>query len=233
VDNAALDKRLTYQFSVGAENHDPGFQRMDFDTPVSNESDWNEGAVFAARVDFNPLGYIPLQASDFHTDEMLIGFGAGGYYWTNDDDNNTYTDDLGNSLDPERADLDEASGYEVSFYLRGHGVALDLDYQGIHGETVATGFTGGLYLDGETDLDKYSGTVGYMLPRSTVELVLGWEALDASNYQTTWAATIFGVNYYLDKYNLKVQGNYRLGDDVFGVPGDDIDTLQIQTQFVF
>jgi len=233
VDNGALDERLTYQFSLGAEHHDPGFQRIDFDSPVSHEADWNEGVVAAARVDFDPRGHMPLQAADFHTEEFKYGFGAGGYYWTNDDDNNTYTDAAGTSLDPTRADLDEASGYEVAFYLRGRGLSADLAYQGIHGETVATGFTGGLYLDGETDLDKSSVTVGYMLPTTTVEIVVGWDALDASNYQTTWTATIFGVNYYLDKHNLKVQGNYRMGKDVFGVSGDDLDTVQIQTQFVF
>ena len=55
----------------------------------------------------------------------------------------------------------------------------------------------------------------------------------ADNYQPPWTATQLGVNYFWNGHNVKVQLTYRLGENRFGVPGDDGETTLLQWQFVF
>ena len=72
-----------------------------------------------------------------------------------------------------------------------------------------------------------------MFPSNQLELVGGWESLDADNYQDTWTATEIGANYFWNKHKVKVQFVYRMGENRFGVPGADGDTIIMQWQFVF
>ena len=64
--------KLTYRAALGAENHDPAMNRMDFDTPANRASDWNEGLVVSGRVDWHPLGFMRFDRGDFHTDTWLL-----------------------------------------------------------------------------------------------------------------------------------------------------------------
>ena len=72
-----------------------------------------------------------------------------------------------------------------------------------------------------------------MLPNQPIEIVAAWETLDADNYETAWEATEVGLNYFWAKHKAKVQFNYRLGQNDFGVRGDDADTFLVQFQYVF
>ncbi len=72
-----------------------------------------------------------------------------------------------------------------------------------------------------------------MLPSNRIELVGSWESLDADNYLDSWNATEVGVNYFWNRHNVKAQLIYRMGENRFGVPGDDGDTTLLQWQFVF
>ncbi len=234
-DGGTAKKFVTYSVAAGGQQHDPDMHRMDFDTPVNNQADWNDGALAAGRVDFNPRGLVKFSQADFRTDEWKYAVGASAFVWANDDDNNTYTLSGGiqDPAEPDKADLDNARGYEISAALRGHGLSIDVEIQGVHGETVVRDFTGGLYLDGETDLDILSFQGGYMIRGSRCEIAFGWSSLDADNYGDAWSRTVVGFNYYLNKHNLKVQANYSLAQNVFGVADEDTNDIQIQVQFVF
>lgn len=226
--------KLGWSGAIGQERHDPAAARMDFDSPANDESDWNEGWVYAARVDFHPLGPMPFDQADFHTDTWKLTVSGGAYHWNNDGDRNTLTDpNTGLSIDPDAADLDEATGYELSGGVRGHGVSVDLEFQKISGETVDPTFTAGLYEDGETDLDKMALEGGYMFSNNHLELVAGLDSQDASNYEAAQQRTYLGVNVYVNQHKVKFQGTWTMVDNFLGVRGDDRDILQFQFQFMF
>jgi hypothetical protein len=227
-------KKITYQVAFGAEHFDPDARRMDFDTPVNNADDWNEGPIVAGRIDFHPWGQMKFDQGDFHSDEFKATFSLGFFSWSNDGDNNTYTDPgTGLSFSSSKADLDQAEGLEISGGLRGRGFSVDLEYNLVSGDTVDPTFTGGLYRNGSTDLDKYQIEGGYMLAHTPLEIVGRYQSLDADNYEEAWNATEFGLNYFWNKHKAKVQLTYRLGENVAGQKGVDGETILVQWQFVF
>jgi phosphate-selective porin OprO/OprP len=227
-------KKITYQVAVGAEHHDPAVERMDFDTPVNNADDWNEGVVVGGRIDFHPWGNMKFEQGDFHSDEFKATFSLGFFSWSNDGDNNFYTDPgTGLSISTSKADLDRAEGIEISGGLRGRGFSVDLEYNLVSGDTVDPTFTGGVYRNGSTDLDKYQIEGGYMLASTPLEIVARYQSLDADNYEEAWNATELGLNYFWNKHETKVQLTYRLGENFSGRKGVDSETILVQWQFVF
>lgn len=227
-------KKITYQVAFGGEHFDPDVRRMDFDTPVNNADDWNEGPIVAGRIDFHPWGQMTFDQGDFHSDDFKATFSLGFFSWSNDGDNNTYTDPgTGLSISSSKADLDQAEGLEISGGLRGRGFSVDLEYNLVSGDTVDPTFTGGLYRDGSTDLDKYQIEGGYMLSSTPLEIVARYQSLDADNYEEAWNATEVGLNYFWNKHKAKVQLTYRLGENFSGRKGVDAETILVQWQFVF
>ncbi|MCP4204394.1 MAG: hypothetical protein GY769_20990 [bacterium] len=227
-------KKVNWALALGSQQLDPDAKIMDFDSPANNAADWNQGIVVAGRVDFHPRGAMKFDQGDFHSDGFKSSFSVAAFTWANDDDNNTRTDPTtGLSTSSSKPDLDSAEGFELSAGVRGKGLSVDAEYQLISGDTVDPTFTGGVYRGGTTDLDKMQIEGGYMLKGSPVELVAAWETLDADNYETSWDATELGINYFWNKHKVKVQFTYRMGQNVFGVKGDDADTGLLQWQFVF
>jgi phosphate-selective porin OprO and OprP len=234
-DGKLFEGKVSYAANVGAQNHDPAVNRMDFDTPVNNQADWNEGMEFAARIDVHPLGKaVPWSQGDLERGPSRLSAGIGAFYWSNDGDNNTYTDPItGANLDPDRPDLDEADGIEISAAYRGHGVSVDVAKQVVDGDTVDPTFTGGLYLNGETQLEKLAIVGGYMVWKDALEVVAGWETQDADNYQDEYERTSLGLNWYLQGHKLKIQATYRRVDNFIGLTGQKQDVWFGSTQYVF
>jgi hypothetical protein len=226
------NKKITWGIGAGVASHDPASNRIDFDTPVNKSSDWNEGLQFSGRMDYHPFGYLKMSQGDFaRQQKMTVGIGA--FTWSNDDDINTYTDADGNALDPNSPDLDSANGFEFSVGYRNAGWSVDGEYQTVSGDTIDSGFTGGLYADGTTKLDKYSVEGGYTLPSGKVEFVAGYDSLDADNYEDAWTRTAVGLNYFFNRHKTKVQLTYRMSDNFGGVAGADVNTGFLQFQYVF
>lgn len=229
-------KKLAWKFALGGQYHDPDLRRVDFDTPVQDQSDWNEGFVYAARIDFNPWGDVTYDQGDFSRDPIKAGFAAAVFGWDNDGDNNTYTekiDGVDTCISESKCDLDSASGWELSAGLRGRGFSVDLEYNQIDADLLDSNFTGGLYVNGTTTLDKWQLEAGYMLANIPLELVYKYDSFDADGYEKTWTGNDFALNYFFNKHKAKVQFVYRLGSNVLGVDGDDRDTFIMQWQFVF
>ncbi|MCP4205408.1 MAG: hypothetical protein GY769_26150, partial [bacterium] len=171
-------KKVTYAFAAGAEHVDPDVRRIDFDTPVNNAADWNEGLILAGRVDFHPRGHVKFDQGDFHSDESKFNFSLAAFTWENDGDSNTFTAADGSSTSSSKADLDSAEGFEISAGLRGKGVSFDIEYDLVSGDTVDPVFTGGIWRNGSTDLDKFQIEGGYMFTGNHFELVGKWQFLD-------------------------------------------------------
>jgi len=187
----------------------------------------------AARIDYHPLGEVKFSQGDFHTDEFKFTVSLGGFYWANDDDNNTYTDDDGVGTNPEKADLDKAAGIEVSAGLRGHGLSVDLQYNMLDGDTVDPNFTGGIYVDGSTEQDIFGVKAGYMFFTNKFEIMAAWDSIAANGYAEDYQRTRVGLNYFWKEHKAKIQLNYTASTAVFGVDGDDLDSIQLQMQYVF
>ncbi len=232
LDGHSASKKLTWALAVGAEHHDPDVRRIDFGSPVNNQSDWNEGAVIAGRLDLHPRGFMKFDQADFGSDEVKFNFSLGAYTWENDGDNNTYTDDGGNAISTSRADLDSAQGFELSAGLRGHGVSFDVQVNRVSAETVVGDFTGGVYVDGTTDLEQLAFEGGYTFNK-TWEIVAGLESQDADGYEASWDRTSVGLNYYWNKHKTKVMFTYRFVENFLGERGNDQELTFLQFQFVF
>ena len=73
---------------------------------------------------------------------------------------------------------------------------------------------------------------GYMF-HEKVEIVVGWDSLDADNFAHSTNRTSVGLNWYLNKHKAKLQTTFRSWENVNGVSGADLDELIAQFQFVF
>ena len=224
-------ENLTWGATFAQANIDPDAKKLDFDTPVNRNDDFNEGWVTAARVDFHPFGILKMSQGDFKGDTRAT-IGLAAFRWSNDDDNNTYTVG-GVSTSASKADVDEVTGFEVSGAFRAAGASVDAQYNKISADTVDNNFTGGIYENGSTDLENWAVEGGYMIVPAKFELVAGYQSQDADNYGTEWTRTSLGANWYLHKHDIKMQATYRQNSDVNGVKGDDEDEVFVQAQYVF
>jgi hypothetical protein len=239
IEGLAASGKLGWGASLGVGSHDPDSNRLDFDTPVNSQNDWNDGMLVAGRVDIQPLGPVAFEQADFGRSDFRVAVGLATFYWENDDDNNTYIDPATGATIPQdpagvvKTDLAEADGYEISLALRARGFAVDLARHFVSAETVDPAFTGGLYLDGASDLDLTAITAGYMVVQNRLEVTASWDSLDADNYQDRFERTTFGVNYYWNKHNLKFQANYRLTENFLGRSGQDQNLVLGMMTYVF
>jgi hypothetical protein len=219
----ANESKITYGFSLANACFDPDDDKLDFDTAANNEkgSDWNQGWMLGGRVDFHPFGKLKFSQGDFKG-KTLATIGIAAFTWSNDEDN------LGHE-----ADMDSVTGFEVSAAYRGAGFSIDAQYNIFNAETVDTAYTSGMYENGETKLTNYAIEGGYMVVPSTLEVVAGYQSMDADNYDDAWTRTSFGFNYYIEKHDIKVQTTYRMGSNLKGVTDSDEDELFVQAQYVF
>jgi len=227
-------ENLTWGATFAQANIDPDAKKLDFDTPVNKSSDWNEGWVTAARVDFHPLGILKMSQGDFKGDTKAT-IGLAAFRWSNDDDNNCYTDTSLScfSASTSKADVDEVTGFEVSAAFRAAGASVDAQYNKISADTVNGNFTGGIYRNGSTDLENWAIEGGYMVVPAKFELVAGYQSQDADNYGTEWTRASLGANWYIHKHDIKMQATFRQNSDKDGVKGNDEDELFVQAQYVF
>ncbi|MCO6411253.1 MAG: hypothetical protein J5I92_00785 [Thiogranum sp.] len=214
-------KNLTWGASVAQADIDPNAGRIDFDTPVNADSDFNQGIIYGGRLDFHPFGELKFEQGDFSGDTKAT-IGVAAFMWSNDGDN-----------EANAASLDEVTGYEISAAFRSSGFSVDAQYNLFQADTTDSAFTGGLYENGETDLENWSIEGGYMIVGDRLELVAGYSQQDADNYGEEWARTTFGANWFIHKHDIKVQATYQLNDSVAGVNGNDADEMFVQAQYVF
>ena len=97
---------------------------------------------------------------------------------------------------------------------------------------VDSGYDGGLYKNGTTNLTNAAIEGGYMI-NNTIEIVAGCQTQDADGYATSWDRTSVGANWFINKHDTKVQLTYRMDENIEGERNKDEDELFLQTQFVF
>lgn len=231
LDGSQADGKFQWGAAAGVASMDPDVTRLDLDTPVNRNGDFNDGLTLSGSLDFFPMGEIDFTQGDLDHGPTRLGLRVSGYNWSNDDDNNTYTEG-GVSLDEEKADIDSATGLEVSVALRSNGWSVDAQANQIDGETVVSDFTGGLFENGETTLDVYAIEGGYAFG-DRFEIVAGYDSLDADGYQDAWTRTSVGFNTFFEKQKAKMQVSYQMGENIDGVSEVDGNNLYVQFQYAF
>jgi len=224
-------KKITYGASATMAAIDPDADKLDFDSLINRNSDFNEGFMVGGRVDFHPLGKLKFSQGDF-SGKTQATIGVAAFSWSNDNDNNSYTDAGGLSTSSSKADVDSVTGIEISGALRTAGFSVDTQYNTFDADTVDSTFTGGIYENGTTQLKNAAIEGGYMI-NDTVEIVAGYQTQDADNYASSWDRTSVGANWFINKHDTKVQLTYRMGENMDGVAGKDENEVFLQTQFVF
>ncbi|MEN8131051.1 MAG: porin [Pseudomonadota bacterium] len=223
-------KNLTFGASIASASIDPDNKKLDFDSPINKNSDFNEGWIYGGRIDFHPFGKLKFSQGDFKR-EMKATIGLAAFQWSNDDDVSG-VDDAGN--DPaKKADVDKVTGYEISAAFRAAGLSIDAQYNLFDSELVQPGITSGLYKNSGTDLENWAVEGGYMVLPSRLEIVAGYQWQDADNYDEEWTRISFGANWFLHKHDIKLQATYRISDNKDGQDGKDEDELFVQAQYVF
>jgi hypothetical protein len=243
-DQMLPDRKMVYYMSAGLEDHAQGVTQMQMKSPAYAPTNANQGWLITARVDYYLIGEMPYDSrplhtpapiaynrGDFHTDGWRAIVSAGAYGWWNDGNSNPYTVN-GTSTSTTNADLDKAYGLEVSGGVRGYGFSADVEYQYVRGDLLVSSFTGGLYANGHTDLNKFSVTGGYMLPLD-VELVAAWSAVDATGFKRALTETTLGVNWYVKKYAVRFSANYSFVNNNEGTPGNNVGVARALAQFVW
>ncbi|MBU2652414.1 MAG: hypothetical protein KKA81_15910, partial [Bacteroidetes bacterium] len=220
------EKMFGWGFSVAKGAVDPDNKKLDFEPVIQVDAgeDWSEGNMVGARFDFFPAGYFKFSQGDFEG-EPKIALGVGAFIWKNDEDN----------LDPARTknDVDEVHGFEISGAFRGKGFSIDCQYNSFSSELVDAGITSGLYKNSETILENFAVEGGYLIKPLMVEVVTAYEIQNADNYDKYWTRFSGGVNYYIEKHDIKLQATYRIGENKDGADGNDVDELFVQAQYLF
>jgi len=222
---------FSYGAGVAMGAIDTSNSKLDFDTvgSLNKGDDWNEGPMVGGRVELHPMGAVDFSQGALSGEEdfkAALAFGA--FNWSNDDDE-LVTEDGALADD----NVDSVTGYEVSGAVRVAGLSLDAEFNAFDSETSVAGVTDGIYRNGETTLEAMAIEGGYTVIPKTLEVVAAYSTLDADNYAETWTRSEFGLNYYVDKHDIKYQVTYRINEDKDGKAGNDVDELFVQAQFVF
>lgn len=232
VDGRDSTERLHLAASLGLASHKPDSSQMEFDSPLNAGDDANRGWSLSGRVELQPLGEVDYDQGDFGSEPLRFAVAAAAYRWSNDGSRNTYTEN-GRSTREDVADLDRCHGVELSSAVRGRGLSADAEIQWVGGETTDRDFEGGLYSQGEADLSKLSAQSGYMVVPERLQIVGGYDRLDAATYASAWNRLSLGATYYWKRQRLKLQFNYILHWSFSGVSGDDPRAVVTQLQIVF
>ena len=88
-DGTTEGNKLNWSGAGGVAQHDPAVNRMDFDSVVVRQADFNAGYLAVGRVDLHPLGEVKFRRGDFEHGSSKFVFSAAAFSWSNDGDNNT------------------------------------------------------------------------------------------------------------------------------------------------
>jgi hypothetical protein len=226
--------KLAYWASGGGIGIDPDSSRIRFDSLVGGSGNLNEGFMVSGRIDLHPRGAMTFNDGDPHTPEIKYTWSVAGYAWENDGRTNRFTED-GESSDPERVDLDSATGVEISGGLRGRGVSLDWQYNRVETETVVGDFTGGIYIDGRTRMVSAAIEGSYTIRRSPVELGGALAESEADGYERPWREATLQLNLrgIARQLGSKIQVSHTWLSNRFGIAEEDFRETRIQIQYVW
>jgi len=226
------DKRINWTLALADGRVDPDANKLDFETAANDATDYNQGMMVGARVDFHPFGKLKMSQGDFKGDTKAT-ISLAAFNWNNDNDNNTRTTAGVDTSGGKKPDIDSVTGVEISGAYRANGISIDAQYNVLSADTVDSTVTRGIYKNGQTDLSNFALEGGYMVLPSKLELVAGYSSQDADGYVESWNRTEVGANWFVAKHDIKYQLTYRMNESEKGVKNSDEDELFVQAQYVF
>ena len=244
------DRKVSYGITGGTMSINQRPDRIWFQSPQNEtSSNVNTGYLVSGRVDFYPFGEMPFNPkpltanafdrSDFHhTQNWRVMMSVGGYGWWNNNDSNKGTTGTclagNNNVCPNGlADVNQVYGVEVSSGLRGYGFSGDIEYQRIHGDLRNGTYTGGLYSNGNTDLNKFTVNGGYMVYKDKVEMAGSYAMMTATNFSANMDSYRVGLNYFVHEYTIRFSGDITFNTNAYGTPGAWENVGRLQAQFAW
>jgi hypothetical protein len=94
-------------------------------------------------------------------------------------------------------------------------------------------FDGGMYRNGETDLNKLTVAAGYMIYSDALELAGSWSLLSATNFPSTWYSSRGGVNWFVREHTLQFSALFTHNANAFGTTGATEDVGRVQAQLAW
>ncbi len=185
--------------------------------------------MYAARVDFSPFGKFKLTQGDFGGDQALqIGV-------------NFYTQNYGSIFASNNSGLDGSTAYGADFGYRGFGFSIEGEYINRNlrfDDTAIAGLKG-------RDVRQVAASIqgGYMF-LNALEAAVRFEQIDYDDNdilkgkhekEDQQKSTTFGLNYYLKKHHLKLQGDYVVNQYEMptGVKAPEEDRIELKVAYYF
>ena len=146
------------------------------------------GSWWRRVVDYHPLGFMKFDQADFRSDDWKVNFSVAAFNWSNDDDNNTYTDSVTGMVNATKAWRTARSTSTAPMAWNSAPVCAGRDFSAdVRVPEGQRGYRGS---------DLHRGSVPRRNDRpghhrasrpatwsaSNVELVAGWDTLDADNF---------------------------------------------------
>ena len=219
-------KNFIWGVSMTKSGVDPSGSKskLDFES-VSNDPTEYEGWMVGGRVGFHPRGEVKYSQTDFGRGKSRYALELGAFTWKNDGDLTTAIDEH----------YDSVNAFELSGAYRGHGISVDIAHNILRADLTSTATSTALFTLGEKDTSIVQSSIeaGYLFHGEKWEIVAGEQAQNADGYESTWAISTLGFNYYINKQNTKIQFNYQINKNVGGVDGADQNDLYAMVQYVF
>lgn len=224
---------ITYALGGYQAGIDGSTGKVDFESRASQPNDDDNfyvGNLVGGRLDYTPLGKFKYAQGAFGS-EPKFGVGINAYTWSNDDD---APDPDGDGIGEE---YDEIAGAGVDAAFRAGYFSADAAFQTFEADSVDSSFTGGLIQDGTAEFDTYLLKGGYMIIPSKLEGVLSYSVLDVDGIDDADTRVGIGANWFINKYDDKIQVSYEIGSDVIDPQGNtpigtDQNVLFVQFQHV-
>ncbi len=218
-------RTLYWAAALASTHQSPVAHEIRLHGAAEAEASWNEGPLLGGRVEFHPRGEVSRAQGDFDRGRFRYTVGAAAYGWWNDDDVERHGS---GAVDAERI-----QALEISGGLRGHGVSVDAEFEHVASHATDPGPTIGLYEDGTAIIDKGSLEAGYMVVPRRLELLAGFDALDAPVFEVPWRRASAGVNWYVSSHALKFSVQHRESFDDRGVREGRSHATYVQAQIAF
>ena len=229
------DRKLSIAIAGGVESIKQEPDRIWFQsTQNQTDSSDNTGYLVSGRVDVWPIGEAPvdrkhpaavaIDPSDLHdTQSWRLRLGAAGYGWWNNNSENpmevacpTTTSTLcPNGL----ANVKRVYGGEVSGSFTGYGFGAEVEYQRLRSVLEDDTFSGGLYQDGATSMNKLTGGAGYMVYADKVQLAVTSSLMTAANFVDPWYSERLGVNWFIHEHTIELMTEGTVNVNAFGTAG--------------
>ena len=219
------NRRVHWAAALAASHVSPEADLLSIHGITEAEDNWSEGPLVVGRIEFHPLGEIPLSQGDLERRPLRLVVNAAAYRWTNDHD-----------IAPQggsAVSVESMTAMEISGGLRRAGLSIDAEYHRVAARAEDPFFSNGLYLAGEAAANKASVETGYLLWRDQFEATAAFDTLDSDTFEKPWQRASIGMNWYVKGHALKFSVTHRESFNTQGVANVRSRATYLQSHIAF